>query len=90
MLETSKESAQPVDAELLASSGEWRKIPDRRHGPPSDRVDTYVTRNHLPLAALKWVAVVFGALMMLVVVPVVDLAGSALSRLRRLLSAPSA
>ncbi len=85
MLETAKKSTEPSSTHSLATSArEGRKIRSGRHEPPSGRADAEVTRIHLPLAALKWVAVVLGVLSMLVVAPLVDLAASTLSRLRRL------
>jgi hypothetical protein len=70
----------------MLETAEGRKMTNRWHAPPSGRANTNVTRMHLPLAALKWVAVVLGVLSMLVVAPLVDLAGSGLSRLRLLFS----
>jgi hypothetical protein len=49
-----------------------------------------VTRTNLPLAALKWIAVVLGVLGMLVVAPLVDVVRSSVSGLRRLLWAVAA
>jgi hypothetical protein len=88
MVETVHESAEQSRSEALPSTGEERKIPDCRHEPPSDHADAHVTRNHLPLTAFKWVAVVLGVLSMLVVAPLVDVVASTLSRLRRLLGDP--
>lgn len=86
MLETADESIRPTGAQSLATSARGgRKIRDRWPEPPSGRADTNVRRMHLPLAALKWVAVVFGVLGMLVVAPLLDLVGSAFSSLRRVL-----
>lgn len=84
MAETIHESARPSGTGTFADGGEGRKIRDRRHGTPSNRVDAEVTRDHLPLLALKWVAVGLGVLMMLVVAPLLDLVVSMWSGLRRL------
>jgi len=87
MLETADESIRPTDAQSLATSARGgRKIRNRWPESPSGWADANVRRMHLPLAALKWVAVVLGVLGMLVVAPLVDLVGSGLSSLRRLLS----
>lgn len=84
MGETIQEPARPSGPRMLAGAAEGRKIRDRRHGSPSNRADGHVTHHYLPLVALKWVAVALGVLMMLVVAPLVDLAVSTWSGLRRL------
>jgi hypothetical protein len=70
--------------------GEGHKIRNRWQTPPSDRANRDVTRTNLPLAALKWIAVVLGVLGMLVVAPLVDVVRSSVSGLRRLLWAVAA
>lgn len=86
MLESAENPAPGTRMQTGATAArEGRKIRNRRHAPPSGRADTDVTRTHLPLAALKWVAVVLGVLAMLVVAPLVDLVTSGFAGIRRLL-----
>ena len=88
MLESAETPAPGTGPQTAATGArEGRKIGNRRHAPPSGRVDTQVTRTHLPLAALKWVAVVLGVLSMLVIAPLVDLVASGFAGVRRLLGA---